>query len=146
MSKTLLWLVILVVIIGGAVYYLNQRSRVNPAPTPQTAIQVSPTTVSSPSPSETGAIAKGAAVTVTANGFEPATVTIKAGETVTWTNKSGTAVNIKSAVHPTHLVYPPLNLGQVQNGASMSLKFDKAGSYKYHNHLEPSQIGTVIVQ
>jgi len=88
----------------------------------------------------------GNVVQVTQSGFEPKTITIKAGETVVWKNIDGGEVSINSAVHPTHLVYPPLNLGTLSQGSEVSLKFDTAGRYSYHNHLNPSETGEVIVQ
>lgn len=85
-------------------------------------------------------------VKVTENGFEPSTVTIKAGTKVVWINNSGQDSNVSSAFHPTHLVYPPLNLGSFSDGDSVSLIFDKPGTYKYHNHLDPSQFGEIVVE
>lgn len=85
-------------------------------------------------------------VTVTSSGFEPANITISVGQTLVWYNKGGTAVSINSAPHPTHSDYPPLNIGLVQDGASATLSFPTAGTYKYHNHLNPSQYGTITVQ
>ncbi len=85
-------------------------------------------------------------VQVTASGFDPQTVTVKAGTKVTWMNNSGQTVSINSNPHPIHTDYPPLNLGRVDDGGSVSLVFDKPGSYGYHNHLQPSQTGEIIVQ
>lgn len=85
-------------------------------------------------------------VNITSKGFEPKTLTIGVGATVTWINKSGSAVNINSDPHPVHTAYPPLNLGIVEDGKSVSLVFDKLGTYGYHNHLQPSQRGTIIVR
>ena len=85
-------------------------------------------------------------VTITATGFEPKTVTVKAGTKVSWVNKSSGVANVSSAIHPTHLVYPPLNIGNIEDRASVSLVFDKAGSYTYHNHLNASQTGIVVVE
>lgn len=85
-------------------------------------------------------------VAVTSSGFVPQTITIKAGTKVTWTNQAGAVVTVDSAQHPTHLVYPPLNLGQFPDGSSVSLVFDKPGIYKYHNHLNPTQFGSVTVE
>ena len=85
-------------------------------------------------------------VTLTQNGFSPSTFTIKAGATVTWTNKSGGSAILNSNPHPTHTAYPPLNLGSFPNGGTLSLTFDKPGSYGYHNHLNPGQTGTIAVQ
>lgn len=86
------------------------------------------------------------AVAITSSGFEPKTITVKVGTKVTWVNKSGSVVQVNSVVHPTHLLYPSLNLGAVGNGGSVSLVFDKPGSYSYHNHLNASQTGTVVVE
>lgn len=87
-----------------------------------------------------------AAVTLTATGFNPQIITVKVGTKVAWTNKSGENATVNSAPHPTHTAYPPLNLGTFVDGAIVSLVFDKAGSYGYHNHLDASQKGTVIVE
>src|SRR3989344_8229518 len=40
--------------------------------------------------------------TITANstGFQPGSVTIKAGDTVTWNNQGGVAISVNSAPHP----------------------------------------------
>lgn len=85
-------------------------------------------------------------VTVTGSGFSPESLTVKARTKVVWENKSGGNISINSDPHPTHEDYPPLNLGQVEDGKTISLIFDKAGTYKYHNHLNPSQRGTIIVE
>jgi plastocyanin len=85
-------------------------------------------------------------VTVTSSGFEPKTVTVKTGGRVIWTNKSGQTVTVNSDLHPTHLLYPFLNLGEFSDGSSVSVVFDKAGTFTYHNHLDASQTGTVIAQ
>ena len=85
-------------------------------------------------------------VSLTDAGFEPQTINIKAGMTVVWTNNTSATADVSSAQHPTHLVYPPLNLGNFDPGNSVSLVFDEPGSYKYHNHLNPSKFGTVVVE
>jgi len=89
---------------------------------------------------------KEATVLVTSAGFEPSTITVPTGTKVTWVNQSGSLTNVSSDVHPTHLLYPPLNLGSFDAGQSVSLVFDTAGTHGYHNHLNPSEKGTVIVE
>lgn len=108
-------------------------------------VQVSPTPtiVSSPSAEP---VTKEAMVNLTKEGFEPGTITIKVGTKVTWVNKSGETAAVNSAVHPTHLLYPFLNLGTFNDGESLSVTFDKAGTYKYHDHLNPSETGEVVVE
>lgn len=85
-------------------------------------------------------------VTLTSSGFAPQSLTVKAGTKVVWTNNSGVSATVNSAVHPTHLVYPPLNLESFGNGETLSLVFDRPGTYKYHNHLDASQTGVVVVE
>lgn len=85
-------------------------------------------------------------VTLNANGFFPVTLTIKAGTKIVWANKSGGMATVNSDPHPQHTDYPSLNLGRFNDGGTLELVFDKAGTYKYHNHLDASQTGTVIVE
>lgn len=85
-------------------------------------------------------------VNVTKIGFEPETLKVKVGTKVVWTNRSGGTVIVNSAVHPTHLLYPFLNLGGFEDGSSVEATFKNKGTYKYHNHLNPDQTGTVIVE
>lgn len=139
MNKNLIIIaVIIVVVVGGFVLLQGQQS-------PQTTTPPATQTETSPATTSSEAKMQEAAVTVTASGFAPQTVTVKAGTKVVWTNKSGTTVTVNSAVHPTHLAYPPLNLDSFANGQSVQLVFDKPGTYKYHNHLSPGQTGTVVV-
>ncbi len=134
--------VVIVVILGG--WYLL-RPKPSVAPTPST-VTSTPTETAAPTASE-GAMMKGeTAVTVTASGFSPKDVTIKAGDSVTWMNNDSAVHNVSSAIHPTHQVYPPLNLGNIEAGGKVSLKFPTAGTYKYHDHLSPSLTGTVTVE
>lgn len=85
-------------------------------------------------------------VTLTSDGFSPATLTIKTGEAVTWVNKSGETATVNSDPHPTHTDYTPLNLGNFPDGGTLTLTFDKPGTFGYHNHLNPSVRGTITVQ
>lgn len=85
-------------------------------------------------------------ITLSTSGFSPAVLTVKVGDKVTWINQSGQEATVNSSPHPAHTDYQPLNLGSFPDGGTLSLTFDKPGTYKYHNHLEPSQTGTIIVQ
>jgi plastocyanin len=143
MSKNLIIIIIIVVVIiaGGFFLFKNSSNQTSPAtisPTSQTSQQAE-----SPSPSE--AMSQNT-VTLTQNGFEPQTITITVGEKVTWINKSGDVATVNSDVHPTHLLYPPLNLGQFTDGKTMELTFPKAGTFTYHDHYHPNRTGKVIVQ
>lgn len=94
-------------------------------------------------------------VTYTDSGYSPATLTIEAGETVTFQNDSASAMWTASAVHPTHGEYPTDGgcLGSTfdscegtQPGESWSFQFDETGEWGYHNHLAPSDTGKIVVE
>ena len=96
-------------------------------------------------------------VTYGPDGFSPAEVTVKKGDTITWTNQGGGNMWVASAMHPAHAAYSGTTLAQhcsdatdvsfdqCKNGSSYSFTFDKAGTWAYHNHSNASQFGKVIV-
>lgn len=138
MNKVLIGIVALIVVIGAVILLTNNKSQkqtVIPSPTAQSQMQASPS-----------AKMAEATVTLTRSGFNPQTLTIKAGTKVTWVNHSGETATVNSDPHPTHTLWPFLNLGSFDDGGSVSVVFDKTGTYTYHNHLNPSETGTVIVE
>lgn len=141
-----IWIgIILIVILAivGFVFLGKQNSNQQTA-APSTQISQSTSVPESASPSSS--VSEQNLITLTSDGFTPSTLTIKAGDKVTWVNKSGTDAAINSAPHPVHTDYPPLNLGNFPDNGTLSLAFPKAGTYKYHNHLNPGQTGTIVVQ
>ena len=138
-------------IVYGAVYYFFLAKKAGPnytaAPTPtesRSAGKVEPT----PNPTTIEKQKKGEEVSIflVPSGFIPPDVTIKAGARVIWSNQSGIVGNVSSAPHPAHTDHPALNLGDFGPGNSISLTFDTPGTYKYHNHLNPTQAGVITVQ
>lgn len=87
-----------------------------------------------------------AEINLTKGGFTPQTLTVKAGTKVTWINESGGVAAVNSVNHPTHQVYPLLNLGEFEDGENLSLIFNTPGTYRYHNHLDATVFGSVIVE
>jgi plastocyanin len=87
-----------------------------------------------------GAAAADAAVSmVSGNQFSPGTVTIQAGETVTWTNND-------SAV-PHNVSGNGFSVPIVNAGASFSHTFTTAGTYPYSCTFHPpGMVGTVVVE
>lgn len=97
-------------------------------------------------PKEAPATAEGNVVTYSSGGFQPGNILIKVGETVVWKNVSPEGVTVESNPHPLHTSYPPLNIGAIAPNGEKSLMFPTAGTYNYHNHLNPLKRGTVTVQ
>ncbi len=87
----------------------------------------------------------GTDIELTSSGFSPKDIEIAVGTKVVWTNNSGRAATVNTGPHPVHTGYTPLNLGSFNNGETLELVFDKAGTYSYHNHLSPQQSGTITV-
>lgn len=89
---------------------------------------------------------KSVTVKLDKTGFNPASVDVGVGTRVVFINESGEVATVNSDDHPTHTKFPFLNLGEFGNGSSVQAIFDKAGTFTYHNHLNPSQKGTVVVK
>lgn len=135
-------IVVVLVLLLGWFYIKSQKTATAPVQTP--AAQV---TEPSANPATGSAIpAEKNMVKITADGFVPQSVTIKTGESVIWTNSDTENHTVNSVPHPVHTAYPPLNLDAIKPDDSKSLAFPTAGTYKYHDHLNPSLTGSVTVQ
>lgn len=72
--------------------------------------------------------------------YKPATITVKAGTKVTWTNKDSTN-------HTVTANKGAFDLGNFSaGGASKSKAFSKPGTYAYHCNYHPFMHGKVIVK
>lgn len=86
-------------------------------------------------------------VTYTDSGFTPPEITVKNGQTVQFVNQSGKNMWVASAFHPKHEVFPEFDQKiSVGNGEMYEFTFTKTGEWKYHNHVRPSDFGTIIVK
>jgi plastocyanin len=128
-AATLLALVLVVAACGGS----------------STTTTAAPGTTAGPATTGGGATttagaAGGAQVSIKGFAFSPADVTIKVGETVTWTNEDSA----------THTIAADnggfTNSGDIAQGATYSTTFDKAGTFPYHCSIHPNMKGTVTVQ
>lgn len=86
-------------------------------------------------------------VQMTANGFSPATITINKGDYIQFANVDSQPHWPASNPHPVHTDLPGFDAKQgVAPGAYYRYQFTKVGSWGYHDHLHPSNGGTVIVK
>ena len=83
-------------------------------------------------------------VEYTTSGFSPTTVTVKAGDTVRWTNTTNVPLSLRSNPHPTHTSYPSF-IGEADSGHQFSFTFTSAITFGYHNHNSPQLEGTITV-
>ena len=100
-------------------------------------------------------------VEMSSNGFSPTEIRIKVGDTVKFTNVGTQQYWPASAMHPSHTVYPGSSISKCNTaeastifdacraygpGETYSFKFNEIGSWKYHDHRNPSAFGTIIVE
>ncbi len=72
--------------------------------------------------------------------FTPATLTVKAGTTVTWTNKD----DIPHGIGATNNAFK--KSAALDTDESYSFTFTTPGTYQYFCYLHPKMVGTVVVQ
>lgn len=86
-------------------------------------------------------------VKYTANGFEPSSITISIGETVTFINETEKSMWVASDPHPTHTDLSVFDEKTgIEKGKSYPFTFEKKGTWGYHNHLSARDKGTIIVE
>lgn len=113
-----------------------------PAATPTTAPTAAPTDTPTSAPTDTPTSApasNGNSVAVANFAFSPASLTVKVGTKVTWTNND-------SVTHTVTENQGAFDSGQLPPGKSFSFTFTKAGTYSYHCNIHPSMTATIVVQ
>lgn len=151
MSKnSIIFLVVLILLLGGG-YFAYKKYKASQTVTPTPSVETTTPSEQPSSPSATPAASASATVnnptvSITSTAFTPSSATVNVGGTVTWNNQDSTNHTVNSDLHPTHLIYPPLNLGVITPGNSKSLTFPTPGTFKYHDHLHPSLVGQIIVR
>ena len=71
--------------------------------------------------------------------FDPQTLTVAAGDTVTWTN-------LDQVAHTVTADDSSWNSGTLNHGESWSHTFDAAGTWDYHCTFHPMMMGAIIVE
>ena len=149
-------IVLIIVIIGGWFMFSG-----TPAEAPATSVTNQMPVVGSTTPEMiVENTTPEVTVTYTDQGFSPKSVTITVGTKVNFVNESSGNMWVASAAHPTHTAYSGTSLSQhcpdTANesfdecakdapGTTFSFTFNKEGTWKYHDHLNASKFGTVVV-
>jgi len=130
----LLLSIIVVIIIVGAYFVLNNNN--------QQATIINQSTESPTASPQTSIAPSKVNITIQNFAFNPATVTISAGSTVTWVNQDGVPHNIiNDASSPMSF-----NSGVLAQGKGFSYTFTDPGTYSYHCSIHPSMLGKIVVQ
>lgn len=178
MNKTFVTILVIAIVVVGGYFLLKGPEATAPTTeTEETSLPEESTNVPEESTPEEGAPATQGMpvpgsegveemvvaylVTYTNAGFSPSSLTIKAGETVTFQNNSTENMWTTSGIHPTHTLYSgtsfPAHCPDTANvafdacqatppGESWSFTFTKVGTWPYHNHLQPTLFGKIIVE
>lgn len=152
--KKIMLFSMMVLIVGFLLVAGCSKKADQSAPQPLPAVQ-EPPQLTEPEP----AMAKNI-VEITSAGFNPKTITVKVGDTVTFVNKDSSKHWPASDLHPVHMTYPGSDIkkcgtteattifdackGMTQS-EEYSFTFDKIGRWPFHDHLKPSFAGVVVV-
>lgn len=107
-------IVVIIVVIAGAVVVMRRGS--GPGSTPQENL-----------------------VNIVDFEFQPSSITVSVGTTVTWHNMG-------SVTHTVTSTSGLFNSGNISPGGTFPFTFENAGTYTYHCSIHTSMTGTVIVQ
>jgi hypothetical protein len=81
------------------------------------------------------------------SGFEPKELTIQKGDIVQFKTEISDSFWPASDIHPTHGIYPEFDPQEpIEPSQTWSFRFNKEGSWKFHDHLQPVFRGIITVQ
>lgn len=124
---TILVAILVIVVLGVAGYFVLTGQKYGGQQTPEPTSQSQPATPATPN-----------AVTIQNLAFTPNDLSVKVGQTVTWTNMDSFTHTITSDTGV-------FNSGNVANGATFSYTFTKAGTFPYHCSIHTSMTGQITV-
>lgn len=132
----------LIIIVTAITYALTKQKRQSPLtsqPVQKTVAPIQVTTI----------------INITADGFEPKTAQLLKGERVVWLNLDQAAHWPAADPHPTHTGYPERGgcnssafdpCQPIKPGKQWTFVFNHSGTWTYHDHLNPSFSGKVVVK
>lgn len=132
-SKTVL--IVILIVAALAVAGVAALILANPSSAPKTT----------DSTSNSSDVSEAGTITFTDDGFSPSTLTVKKGTKVTVVNKSSSPVQFSSGQHPTHREDPEINMSELAPGERGSFTVTVAGTHSFHDHLNASKTGTLVV-
>jgi plastocyanin len=86
-------------------------------------------------------------IKITANGFSPSTIEIRKGDYVQFTNSDSARHWPASDPHPAHTGLAGFDAKKgLSQGETYRYQFNKTGTFGFHDHMNSSLDGTVIVK
>jgi len=99
------------------------------------------------SPTTPPVAAETVTVSYTSSGFSPSSVSLKVGDAIKFINNSTMDFWPASDPHPIHTGIPDLDAKRaIAPGGSYTFTFTKPVNAGWHNHLNTTQTGAIIVQ
>ncbi len=138
--------IVAVIVIAGGVFAFTKKGDSKKTEPPQTTSQ---STIENTQPAPTDTNTKPdetTVITYSDAGFSPASITVKSGLTVLIKNSTSHTLQFDSDPHPAHTDNRELNVDTIRAGESKSFMVSKSGRFGYHNHLNPSETGTIVVE
>ena len=129
-NKAIIGLVVIAIVLLGIFLFAGKSNTTN---TPSQQQEQTTKT-----PEETAEKTEKNAVTIKGFAFNPETITVKKGTTVTWTNED-------AAGHTATADDGTFDTGLIAKGESGSVTFDTVGTFSYHCTPHPNMKGTVVV-
>jgi plastocyanin len=125
-NKILLILIVVILIIAGYFYFTQNKSVTNQMPQNQ-----APSTQQSQNP------VNGNSVSIENFSFNPSSLTVKQGTTVTWINNDSANHTIKSDT---------FNSQDLNQGDKFQFMFNTKGTFDYICSIHPSMAGKIVVE
>ncbi len=137
-KRAFIILILAVVIVGTGIFFLSDKTKNQPK-IPETL----PNAETLPSTQNL----KTYKVVLGENGFEPQNITIKKGDVIEFSTSGDKHFWPASDIHPTHGIYPEFDpQDAIQPGKTWSYKFEKTGTWRFHDHLAPYHTGRITVE
>lgn len=148
MNKTTIAIIILILLIiaSGTLLYMFLRNAnspitpIEPIPLqnmPLTNLNIQPNVNAQVPPATATPDYQTASVSIANFAFNPTTITVKIGTTVTW-------INDDPAPHT--IISPTFTSNTLNTGDSFSYTFNQEGTFNYYCSIHPSMTGQIIVQ
>jgi plastocyanin len=158
MNKKYLYIgLALVVLLAGLIWLGNNKKASDNSPTNNAAASESAPDAQSTSPeSDTKQVSDCETatgdVTITYNDddFSPHCVKVTSGTSIIWNNDSDSEIQVATDPHPSHTGNREVSNGEfeltVPAGGKATSTLKTTGEHDYHNHLQPSATGVIIVE
>ena len=133
--KKIIIAVVFVAIVAGAALFMFPRTGTSPSP----QIESQPEAITSDVP-------LAATITYTNDGFTPKDLRVKVGDIINVVNTSSRSLQFSSDPHPIHTKNPELNAQTISAGASVNVTVTAQGTFGFHDHLDSTKTGTLVVE